>query len=243
MKKVFLKLLLAICIAAVGSPACAESILFEDFEDSSGFTSGGGYAHYWGVAPLSGTVVVPSYFVQGGSQSGAIFYGSFAKEYQGSPAATMTISLPDLTGYTNLRLFVALAAPDGIWEPTHRDSLHIIGGTGISPPDIDCSISAGCMPITGAVDSFLPSTYPDSLRSKVHSVGLDHQFQDFEYTIDSSLTSLTFAFASTDYPEIIGIDSVKITGDPIASVPEPATMLLLASGLIGLIGLRKKFQR
>jgi hypothetical protein len=195
-------------------PEPATLILFEEFEDSSGFTVGGGYAHFWGVAPLSGTQDIPSNFVQGGSQSGAIFYGSFAKEYQGSPAATMTISLPDLTGYTNLHLVVALAAPDGIWEPTHRDSLHIIGGTAFSPvPEVACT-AAGCVPVSGAIDSYLPSTYPDSLRSKVHSVGLDHQFQDFEYTIDSSLTSLTFAFASTDYPEIIGIDSVRITGYP-----------------------------
>ena len=56
------------------------------------------------------------------------------------------------------------------------------------------------------------------LRSQVHSIDLHPQFQDFDYTIDSSLNSLTFAFASTDYPEMIGIDSVTITGDPIAPV-------------------------
>jgi len=160
---------------------CAELILFEDFEDSSGFTLGGGYAQswiYWGVAPLSGTASVPSNFVQGGGQSGNIFYGSFAKEYQGSPAATMTISLPDLTGYTNLHLVVALAAPEGIWEPTHRDSLHIIGGTTISTPYVDCSNSNGCLPVTGSIDSFLPPAYPASLQSQVHSIDLHPQFQE-----------------------------------------------------------------
>ena len=198
----------------------AEVVLFEDFEDSSGFTIGGGYSHYWDIAPLGGapSMPCPSFFVQGGSQSGMIFFGSFAKEYIGSPAPTMAITLPDLTGYTNLKLTVSLAAPDGTrpeygtrFECTHRDSLHIIKGT---PTIVDCS-NAGCMPVTDAIDSFLPVCYSSALQSQVYpGTYLHYQFQDFTYDIDSSLTSITFAFASTDYDEVIGIDSVTITGDP-----------------------------
>jgi hypothetical protein len=220
----------------------AEVIFFEDFEDSSGFTTGGGGALYWGTAPLDGTVSVPSYFTQGVSgQSGTIFYGALAKEYQGSPAATVTIELPDLTGYTNLQLAVALAAPSGVWENTHRDSLHILGGTTNAIPYVDCSVSAGCMPITGAIDNFLPAGYGAPLRSQFYSIDLNPEFHDFTYAIDSSLKAITFAFASTGYDEVVGIDSVKIMGTH-HNVPEPSTVLLLlfSAGLFG--GLKRKFK-
>ena len=148
-------------VLAIAGTAHAAVLLLEDFEDSSGFTIGGSAAGYWGLAPLSGTATYPSLFSVGSSgQSGMIFYGAQAKEYDNSPPSTLTIALPDLSGYTNIKLMVPLAAPNGVWEHTHRDSLHIIGGTATSPPSIPC-YTAGCLPVpvTGGIDSFLPDAY------------------------------------------------------------------------------------
>jgi len=177
-----------------------ELIFFEDFEDSSGFTIGGGTATgYWGIAPLSGTASIPSYFVQGGGQSGNIFYGSFGKDFSNLDASpTMTINLPDLTNHTNLKLTVALAAPYDpsgtiVWEISHRDKLEINSDS-------------------GTIDLFRPISNFSPLRSQAYLTDLGFTFQDYEYSIDSSLHSLTFIFASTDYPETIGIDYVRITG-------------------------------
>jgi hypothetical protein len=219
------KLSVALCavaflLLAITGMVRAEVVLFEDFEDASGFTIGNGDvgAGYWGPADINGTQTFPSEFQQGdSSQSGTIFYGAAARAYMGAPAATVTIPLPDLSGYTNLTLTVALAANDQYpWENSHRDSLHIIGGTTIDPPEVPCDNLAGCMPIAGAIDSFLPYPRPGNLRSQVYNpVVLHRQFEDFEYAIDSSLKSITFAFASTGGDEVVGIDSVTITGDPI----------------------------
>ena len=215
MKKILVFLCAMLLVFAITGMAKAEVILYEDFEDSSGFTISGGSAAHWGIAPLTGTN-----FTQGGSQDGNIFFGSFAKDYFDdsydlSLQSLMTISIPDLTDYTNLELTVAIASVEGVFETTHRDSLHIINGTSGG----DCSAGPGCMPVTGAIDNFLPIVYGDDLWSNVHSRDLGLQFQDFVYTIDSSLESLTFAFSSTDYPEVVGIDSVKITGDPLSELP------------------------
>ena len=238
MRKLTIFLFAMVLVFSQIGMAKSDVILFEDFEDSSGFTPAGCVPRgYWGIAPLEGTTTpnLPSYFSQGySSQDGNIFYGSYAKRNSSSHAATMTIVLPDLSGYTNLELTVALAASErvetqrGIFEPTHRDSLRIIGLTTTSPPDVACWQNQGCQSVPGEIDSFLPITYPDHLVSNVHyPIGLGHEFQDFTYPIDSSLKSLTFAFASTDYPEKVGIDSVIITGDllviPIALDIKPGS--------------------
>jgi hypothetical protein len=49
------------------------------------------------------------------------------------------------------------------------------------------------------------------------------EFQDFEYTIGSSLSSLALTFASTAYVEVVGIDSVRITGQ---FIPAPGALIL-----------------
>ena len=103
MKKLFWILFLVLFLFALNGMAIGQTILFEEnFDDSSGFTLGGGYDHYWitwGVSPLGGTTAVPSSFVQGGSQDGTIFYGSYAKPDAMAgvtgTSPTMTIFLPD----------------------------------------------------------------------------------------------------------------------------------------------------
>lgn len=178
----------------------AETILFEDFEDTDGYTIGGGPAGYWDIASLSGTPLVPSHFITGGNQSGNIFYGSRGKSSE--PAPTMTIALPELSEYENLKVTVSLAAPDGTlstnWEINHRDKLEITGDGEL-------------------IDLFLPISGKSALWSTVSDRSLHYDFQNHEYIIDASLSSLTFTFASTADDEVIGIDSLILSGNRILS--------------------------
>jgi len=48
--------------------------------------------------------------------------------------------------------------------------------------------------------------------------------------------------AIADLAGTFTVDKVEVTGE-YAPVPEPATMLLLGSGLVGLAGLRRRFKR
>jgi len=230
--------IMLLIVSLIGGKIYSETIFFEDFENSSELIFGGCNTPYWGITPLSGTASYPSNFTQGiSSQSGNIFYGSHAKETSTSPPATITVVLPDLSAYGDLIFSVALAAADRIFEPTHRDSLHILFGTTESPPELG-SCGVGCIPSgVGVMDSFLPITYPDDLASNVYSMALGPKFQDFAYNIDNNLKSLTFAFASSAAVEVVGIDSLKISGSP---VPEPTTLLLAGIGMLRFSAIRKK---
>jgi hypothetical protein len=197
----------------------AEAVFYEDFEDTSGFTTRGN-ATYWNIAPLSGTRRQPSRFVEGGNQAGKIFYGSQGYD----STATMTVGLPDLTGYTDLQLTVSLAAPSGVWEGSQKDSLSIRGSSGI-------------------IDSFRPSGNRSPLISQVHRRDLGPEFQDFNYSIENDLKSISFRFASTGEDETIGIDSVVISGEAIVpqvgQLPEPSSLLLILLGIAGLLPARR----
>jgi len=74
-------------------------------------------------------------------------------------------------------------------------------------------------------------------------VTLGTSFQDVSYDLSGlSFSNLSIGFEAwtTSNSEVVGIDNIRLTGDRVSEVPEPASLAIFGFGLAGLAWSRRK---
>jgi hypothetical protein len=149
--------------------------------------------------------------------------------------------------------------PDNIW--THRENYYFLGSNiALAAGTYDLNFNLGGTVWSSAQVAFgwessdrvyAQAWYGGNLVASTFAGGMSGQYDDFNLTMNIALELLDpgslsinlFSVVSDDSTEVWRVDNATLTGtyEPApAPIPESATIYLIGTGLVGLIGFGRK---
>lgn len=239
MKKILVLLLTVAFVFGVVGTATATLIYSEGFNtDGNGtrYTVAGGGVDSTEVWGLASTETSGALSAITGKEGADFFAGRDLNDSDLPPGfssdnpRTLTLNNVDISGFNNVTVTIALAASQDVFE---------------TPPDLFRIIAINNDTMVATIlDNFLADS-DKSLVGSESGTTLTTAFQDVVYENSfAGITNLGLRVEawSTYNDELYGIDNIRIEGTSVP-VPEPATLLLLGTGLIGLAGFNRKFRK
>lgn len=225
MRKKFLFILAIFCIVA-GTAGMVHATYITSYDIVNAVNSGfGSWSHEY-----SGTITdIESIDVSG--------YAGTLSDYSGG-AGTLNDGIIG-TNNSDTQLFATDYHPEitlylDNYYTLDNMTLYSFTGANVIPGNI----TSVDLTIGGITETFLTST----------SMGMDHEFIDIvlgssglsDIATKQVILSGFKTDGSNSYPFMFSISEIDMTANPAAPVPEPTTIVLLGTGLLGLAGASRK---
>lgn len=157
----------------------------------------------------------------------------------GFESCTMTFSPPPGWSVTSANTGCGMNPHSGIWSDDFAGAVSTLSQSIPTTSGVTYDFSFWLRNPDLTTNDFTASFGPDEVLHLINATDVGYAFKDFTVMAAAVSTTITFT-ASTDGSNW-NLDDVSVTAVP--TVPEPASLTVLVTGLLGLAALRRRHAR